>query len=226
MSYVQTIQNHPHRAWIFAGIGAATLICAYACYRCCCRKEKKAAVEEMPQTTPGPGYQNNDNKEESDAALAQSESKDGKDSAPPTASGICAEYLSRLGESRCPGTCGQGGKKAEMETSNCKDNEKDGVKETKSAREGGKNPPEMVRTPFNTVCPPARVGISMFKDTRLNMMNPVVTSNASTYQRDRFYRGSYNKLSSPSGAYIRHSQMQNSKSLRTNQVLKVSKGFK
>ena len=72
--------------------------------------------------------------------------------------------------------------------------------------DGNKYLHRIVHPPPGMICPPARVGISMFMDTRRRVNDPPVCSNVKSYQRDRWFRGNTYSLPAVSAAYIRASQ--------------------
>ncbi|GFR61093.1 hypothetical protein ElyMa_005424600 [Elysia marginata] len=208
MQHVQAIQNHPHRDWILAGLGAATLLGVYVCYRCCCRrsnKNKKKVSDEAPKLN----FASKD-RFISSHSLAPHSAIYGEDK---------RETESVTSEHPQPDIQKSKTKAAEVTA--------DEGKNSKPYNDANKYLPQRVHPPPNLVCPPARVGISLFMDSRPTAWNPHILSNARSYHRDRWYRGTYSRLSPPSPAFIRASQYPLKRPIRSGKMPQAANtGFK
>ncbi|RUS72609.1 hypothetical protein EGW08_019627 [Elysia chlorotica] len=190
MNHLHGLKSHPNRDLILAGVGAATLVGLYACYKCCFRR-KQAKIEEKRNFE----YKSMHTEEKEETASHQD--KHG----PPTEDGKTAS-------------------KDEQDANHEKAKEEED-KDSKSCIKGY----EYVSPPANMVCPPARVGISLFMDTRPHI-HPTVLSGASTYQRDRWYRGTCSRVPPPSEVFMRNTLYSKRPTRPVKMGFKTSRGFR
>ncbi|GFN99572.1 hypothetical protein PoB_002607800 [Plakobranchus ocellatus] len=225
MQHIKMIQKHPNRDWILVGVGAAALLGLYACYKCCCRRRKVAPKtstgDESKKSPIAESPRGSDTRKEADIKSEGTGERwsGGKDQPGhrPTADSakssdahkskveevmqlnackICERYLAPENEGKDAA--------AEAEKTEKSSKPRDGEKAEGKPYVDCDKYLQKIHPPSNLVCPPARVGISLFMDSRCQSTIPHVSSNANTYKRDRYFRGNSFTMPKVGTAYLHH----------------------